>query len=185
VERNGGASRQTVAVSALEACLWSNWKSYAEQVYLGTTPTRLGVNSEWHVLACADGFATFIYLEKDWPAVVRMVGQPRLGAPPLDTRAGRRAHMADVLATVAPWYAARTRAEIFQLAKAAGLPIAPVMGVPELADDAQYRALGFLVPPLAGDLGGSARVPALPVSWNGTRFVPRASAAIDVSEPPR
>ena len=33
---------ETVQVSALEACLWSNWKSYAERLYMGRSPTRQG-----------------------------------------------------------------------------------------------------------------------------------------------
>lgn len=173
VER--GAPPQTVHVSALEACLWSNWKSYAERLYMGTTPTRMGAASEWHVLPCADGFATFIYLEKDWPAVVRFIGEARLGAPPFDTRAGRRAHMAGILAIVGPWYLARTRAGIFALAKKAGLPIAPVLAVPELADDAQFRALRFLAGPVAAVASPAARVPSLPTTWDGQRLGPRTT----------
>ena len=171
VER--GAPPQTVSVSALEACLWSNWKSYAERLYMGTTPTRMGAASEWHVLPCADGFATFIYLEKDWPAVVRYIGEARLGAPPFDTRAGRRAHMADVLAIVGPWYRTRTRAQIFARAKETGLPISPVISVPELAHDAQYAALHFLGAPATPMAAPAARVPSLPTTWDGARLVPR------------
>ena len=101
-----------VRVSALETCLWSNWKSYAERLYMGRTPTRQGDRAEWQAVPCEDGFATFVYLEKDWPAICRMIGDPRLSTPPLDTQAGRRADMAAVYAIVNPWYCVRTRAEL-------------------------------------------------------------------------
>ena len=171
-----GRRHETVRISALEACLWSNWKSFAERLYVGQSPRRQGPDAEWQILPCADGYATFIYLDKDWPAIVRLIGDERLGCPPLDTRAGRKQHMADVLAMVRPWYAARNRAEVFELAKAAGLPIGPVLGVPELARDAQYAALAFLAPPQGEGDDAPGRVPSLPTTWNGRRFRPRATS---------
>jgi benzylsuccinate CoA-transferase BbsF subunit len=161
-----------VHVSALEACLWSNWKSYAERLYMGRAPSRQGNLAEWQVVPCADGFATLIYLEKDWPAVCRMIGDPRLAEPPLDTQAGRRADQRKVYDIVRPWYAARTRAEIAALARREGLPIAPVLAVGELAEDPQYAAQGFLVRPAAEGLPDEARVPCIPTVWNGMRFPP-------------
>lgn len=160
---------ETVRISALEACSWSNWKSYAERLYMGRTPTRQGKLAEWQALPCTDGFATLIYLEKDWPAVCRMIGDPRLSKPPLDTQAGRRADMGAVYEIVRPWFAARTRAEIYKLARAEGLPIAPVLGVGEVVDDAQYAAQKFLT-----EIDGAC-MPTIPTVWNGHRFAPARS----------
>ena len=164
---------ETVRISALEACLWSNWKSYAERLYMGRTPSRQGHLAEWQAVACADGYAAFVYLEKDWPAVARMIGDPRLTNPPLDTQAGRRADMSKVYEIVRPWFAVRSRAEIATLARAAGLPIAPVLGVGELIADPQYAAQRFFAP-----LGDGERVPLIPTVWNGERFAPRDTTAI-------
>ncbi len=171
----GGSER--VMVSALEACTWSNWKSYAERLYLNRSPTRQGPLSEWQALPCSDGFAAFVYLDKDWPAVCRLIGDPRLSMPPLDTQAGRRANMAAVYEIVRPWYLTRTRAEIYAQAKAEGLPIAPVLTVGELAGDPQYAAQRFLARPIAAHLSPSARVPTIPTAWTGERFPPRLVAA--------
>ena len=163
----------TVRVSAVEACLWSNWKSFAERLYMGQSPTRQGRNAEWQALPCADGFAAFVYLDKDWPGIVRLIGDDRLAAPPLDTRAGRRAHMADVLAIVEPWYRARTRADIYRLAQAAGLPIAPVLELAEVVADPQFGSLAFFAEPAALLSGDTGRVPTLPVRWDERRFPAR------------
>ncbi|MFM9941161.1 MAG: CoA transferase [Hyphomicrobiaceae bacterium] len=162
----------TVHISALEACLWSNWKSYAERLYMNRTPTRQGALSEWQAIPCADGYATLVFLEKDWPAVCRLIGDPRLSRPPLDTQAGRRADMAAVYAIVRPWYANRTRAEIYRLARAEGLPISPVLTVAEVIDDPQYAAQAFFAP-VRHTAAPSARVPTIPTVWNGSRFPPR------------
>ena len=172
-----GEACAPVRVSAVEACLWSNWKSFAERLYMGQSPTRQGRNAEWQALPCADGFAAFVYLDKDWPAIVRLIGDDRLAAPPLDTRAGRRAHMIDVLAIVGPWYRARTRADIYRLAKAAGLPIAPVLEIAEVVADPQFVSLAFFAGPAAVLVDDRARVPTLPVRWDDRRFPARTIAS--------
>ena len=163
---------ETVHVSALEACLWSNWKSYAERLYMGRTPSRQGKLAEWQAVQCADGYATLVYLEKDWPAVARMIGDLRLAKPPLDTQAGRRADMGKVYQIVRPWYATRTRAEISALARKEGLPIAPVLSVGEVVTDPQYAAQKFFAVPAGGTETPTARVPTIPTVWNGGRFAP-------------
>jgi crotonobetainyl-CoA:carnitine CoA-transferase CaiB-like acyl-CoA transferase len=162
---------ETVRVSALEACLWSNWKSYAERLYLDRTPTRQGDLAEWQALPCRDGHAALIFLEKDWPAVCRLIGDPRLSRAPLDTQAGRRADMGAVYAIARPWFAARTRAEIYRRARSEGLPIAPVLTVREVLDDAQFAAQRFFA--TIDDGGHSRQEPTIPTVWNGHRFPPR------------
>ncbi len=171
-KRENGGGGSTVLVSALEACLWSNWKSFAERLYVGRTPSRQGHLAEWQAVACRDGFAAFVYLEKDWPAVARMIGDSRLTKPPLDSQAGRRADMAKVYEIVRPWYATRTRAEIFAAARKEGLPIAPVLSVRELIDDPQYAAQKFFAAPVGTIEASDARVPTIPTVWNGERFPP-------------
>ncbi|MGE5511947.1 MAG: CoA transferase [Bacteroidota bacterium] len=181
--RAQGAAGETATVSAVEANLWSNWKSFAERLYLGRCPTRQGELAEWQTVPCADGYATLIYLEKDWPAVARLIGEPRLAAPPLDTREGRRANIAQVYDMVRPWYAARSRKEIYALAKAAGLPIGAVIGVRELLDDQQYAAQRFLAPSAARNRAEHWRVPTVPTAWSGQRFAPSvATQGTDATE---
>ena len=173
--RDAGAAGETVTVSATEASLWANWKSFAERLYLGRGPTREGRLAEWQALPCTDGHAALVYLDRDWPLVVRLIGDARLERSAFDTREGRRASMAQICEIVRPWFAARSRAEIFELAKAAGLPIAPVIGVRELIDDAQLRGAAFFAPPAGRNCASHWQVPTVPTVWNGRRFAPAAA----------
>lgn len=175
--REVGAPHETVTVSATEACLWANWKSFAEKLYLGRGPTREGRLAEWQAFPCTDGHAVLVYLDRDWPLVVRLIGDERLARPEYGTREGRRKQMADICGVIAPWFAARPRQEVFALAKAAGLPIAPVFTVRELIDDAQYAAQEFLAKP-AGNGLPHWRVPTVPTVWNGKRFIPQADDSV-------
>lgn len=178
-----GASSETVTVSALEANIWSNWKSFAERLYMGRSPTREGVKAEWQTFACKDGYAAFVYLDKDWPLVMRLIGDPRLEDSELNTRQGRRAKAELICDVVKPWYAARSRREIYEASKAAGLPLAPVFAVRELLDDAQFAAQRFLAPSGARQAQKHWQVPTLPTVWNGQRFAPQFSTdGSDIAE---
>lgn len=172
-----GAAREAVTVSALEANIWSNWKSFAERLYMGKSPTRQGAMAEWQAFPCKDGFAAFVYLDKDWPLVVRLIGDARLEGTELGTREGRRANMGLIGDVVKPWYAARSRRDIYEASKAAGLPMAPVYAVRELLDDAQFAAQRFLAPSGAPNAPRHWQVPTVPTVWNGQRFVPGPSGA--------
>jgi crotonobetainyl-CoA:carnitine CoA-transferase CaiB-like acyl-CoA transferase len=172
-----GANGETVMVSALEASIWSNWKSFAERLYMGTSPTREGAKAEWQTFPCKDGYAAFVYLDKDWPLVVRLIGDARLADPQFNTRQGRRAACELINNVVKPWYATRSRREIYEASKTAGLPMAPVYAVRELLDDAQFAAQRFLAPSGARHAKRHWQVPTVPTVWNGQRFTPGASAA--------
>jgi crotonobetainyl-CoA:carnitine CoA-transferase CaiB-like acyl-CoA transferase len=178
-----GAESETVTISALEANIWSNWKSFAERLYMGRSPTREGVMAEWQTFPCTDGYAAFVYLDKDWPLVVRLIGDPRLEDPELNTRQGRRANAMLINDVVKPWYAARTRREVYEASKAAGLPMAPVFAVRELLDDPQYAAQRFLAPSGARHAPTHWLVPTVPTVWNGQRFIPGSCAdGVDIAE---
>jgi crotonobetainyl-CoA:carnitine CoA-transferase CaiB-like acyl-CoA transferase len=116
-----------------------------------------------------------VYLDRDWSLVVRLIGDERLARPDLQTREGRRANIAEISKIVQPWFAVRSRKEVFALAKAAGLPIAPVIGVHELLADAQYAAQRFFARPSSSNCGELWQVPTVPTVWNGRRFAPVAT----------
>ncbi len=172
-----GAESEAVTISALEANIWWYWKSFAERLYMGRSPTREGVMAEWQTFPCTDGYAAFVYLDKDWPLVVRLIGDARLEDAELNTRQGRRAKARLICDVVKPWYAARSRREIYEASKAAGLPMAPVYAMRELLDDAQFAAQRFLAPSGARQAPRHWQVPTVPTVWNGQRFVPGAAGA--------
>jgi crotonobetainyl-CoA:carnitine CoA-transferase CaiB-like acyl-CoA transferase len=84
---------------------------------------------------------------------------------------------------VKPWYAARTRREVYEASKAAGLPMAPVFAVRELLDDPQYAAQRFLAPSGARHAPKHWLMPTVPTVWNGQRFIPGSCAdGVDIAE---
>lgn len=145
----------TADVSLFDTCCWLNWKSAATVLLLGSAA---GTRDEWHTLPAADGHVALVYMAKDWPALRALVGDARLDDPRFATQASRGAHLAELDAILAPWFAARSRAEITAQAQARRIPIGPVLNPRELLADRQHRARGFL----ASD--GSPRLPLL---WDG------------------
>jgi crotonobetainyl-CoA:carnitine CoA-transferase CaiB-like acyl-CoA transferase len=153
------AGRPDVAdISLFDVACWLNWKAAASVLLLGS-PARGGrQRSDWHTLAAADGHVALVYMAKDWPALRDMVGDARLNDPRFATQAARLAHLDELDAVLAPWFAARSRAEITRLAQSRRVPIGPVLSPVELLDDRQHRARGFL---------GAGGMPRLPLLWNG------------------
>jgi crotonobetainyl-CoA:carnitine CoA-transferase CaiB-like acyl-CoA transferase len=168
---------EIVDVSVLDVACWSNWKSFAERLYTGRTPTRLGELTEWQIFPCADGHVAFVYTEREFAGVCRMVGDPALRDERFSTRAGRIEHAAALLPLLRPWFAGRTRAKIHEESKRNGLPIAPVWRVTELGGDPQYLAQKFLSE-LTHPTLGALTMPTLPVTWNGARLTPRLAPVL-------
>ena len=168
---------EIVDVSVLDVALWTNWKTFADRLYTGRAPTRPGAVGEFQVLACADGHAAFVYTEKDWPILVRLFADPALSGPQFATRAGRQAAAGAIHAIIAPWFAARSRAEIYAAAKAAGVPLSAVWRLSELERDPQYIAQKFLAE-IADPVLGARHLPTLPLVWNGDRFAPIPAPAL-------
>lgn len=177
-ERRGPA--ELVDVSVLDVAYWTNWKSFAERLYTGRTPTRLGELTEWQVVACRDGHAAIVYLDKDWPVLCRMIEAPDLDTAAFATREARAGHQALILSRLRDWFRSRTRAEMHDAARTAGLPIAPVVRLGELAADPQMLAQGFLTE-FRHEMTDSALIPTVPVVWNGRRFAPRPPNDLTVS----
>lgn len=148
-------------VSVLDVALWINWKHYLAATR-GTDTPGIGRIEEWTTLACADGYVTFVFQDKDLPKLAEMTGEAFLLEPELRTRAGRAAHRERFNAAVADWARPRKRAEIAEAAQAARIPIGPVLSVRELIEDAQFQHRQFLL-----DCGAGEIVPRLPMHWNG------------------
>jgi crotonobetainyl-CoA:carnitine CoA-transferase CaiB-like acyl-CoA transferase len=127
--------------------------------------------AEWQAVACAGGHVALVFMEKDWPALRDMVGNPALGEPRFQTPQGRRAARRELMALLAPWFAARSPTAIYAEAKARGLPIGPVLSPGDLLDDAQFQARDF-IRTLRHPAHGELRLPRLPILWNGDGFAP-------------
>ncbi|MGK2850849.1 MAG: CoA transferase [Candidatus Limnocylindrales bacterium] len=85
---------------------------------------------------CADGAVLFgVATDADWGVVVRVIGDPRLGADSFLTIAGRLAAAGELSALLGEWAATIPRAEVVQLAGALRIPVAPLYEVADAAAD--------------------------------------------------
>ena len=175
--RDAGRSAPTVRVSLAEVMQWVNWKAASGAAATGTSPGREGKSSEFQVLPCRDGHVAVVYTVTQWPATRALIGDPRLDDPKFNTRAGRRQHIGDLYAALAPWFAGRTREEIQKVAQARGVPFGPIFSPSELMETEQYVARGFLADMEHPTLG-TLRLPQLPVQWNGRSFAPRPAPGL-------
>ena len=132
-QRRYGAS-EVARLSGLGSMSWINWKA-ASAGAMGKDIRREGEGAEWPVMACRDGYVALIYTERDWPALVEMIGEPALEAPEFATLGSRNTHREDYLAIIRAWVAKRTKAELGALFLEHAIPGAPVATPADLFDD--------------------------------------------------
>ena len=139
--RDAGQTAPDVRVSLAEVMQWVNWKAASGADAGGISPGREGKNSEFQIVPCRDGHVAVVYTVTQWPATRALIGDPRLGDPKFNTRAGRRENIAELYEIITPWFADKTRAEIQKTAQAKGVPFGPIFSPAELlADRAVCRA---------------------------------------------
>jgi crotonobetainyl-CoA:carnitine CoA-transferase CaiB-like acyl-CoA transferase len=175
--REAGRKAAAVRVSLAEVLQWVNWKAASGAEATGVSPGREGRNSEFQIVPCRDGHVAVVYTVTQWPATRALIGDPRLGDPRFDARAGRRRHVGALYEIITPWFADKTRAEIQRLAQARGVPFGPIFSPAELLETEQYVARRFLAD-LEHPQLGRLRMPQLPVQWNGRSFAPRAAPSL-------
>lgn len=149
-------------VCMLDAMVWVNWKLPAVALLSPNASPVLG--GEWQAVPTMDGHVALVYQERDWPALVDLIGIPELRDARFATRSARVAHYDALLELIRPWFAVRTKETIYALAKAKGLPLGPVWTARDIQRDAQYLERDFLRLLPAGGV-----VPRIPLMWNGAR----------------
>lgn len=179
--RDTGQRAPAVRVSLAEVLQWVNWKAASGAAASGTSPGREGRNSEFQTMPCRDGHVAVVYTVTQWPALRRLIADPRLEDPKFATRAGRRQHIAHLYDILTPWFADKTRDEIGRTAQAKGVPFGPIFTPAELLANEQYLARSFLAE-MTHPTAGRLLMPQLPVQWNGRSFAPRPAPALEQAE---
>ena len=155
---------QSVDLSVLETVNVSIWgHTIPEVVYLGReishrTGRAPGTFSVWGLTPTADGdFHLISLVNPPWRAFLKELGDPgwtqderirRLGEPayirglPVEEREQVREI---VRANLLPWLAKRTKAEIWELTRRAGIAFQPVLTVPQICASPQVTERGGLV----------------------------------------
>ena len=102
----------------------------------------------WTIMPCKDGeFRLIAMTKREWSRFVEVMGTPQWSK---DERFQDRLKMnelyADELdALIKPWFAERTKAELFALFYEAGVPFTPVMDFRDVLEDPQLNARDFFV----------------------------------------
>ena len=126
--------KEYAVVNGEGALSWVNWKA-AVAGELGQTLTRQGEQAEWPVIPCKDGHVAFVYTERDWDVIVKLIDAPELGDERFATFGGRAKHRDECMAPIRAWCATRTKAELSAAFEAAALPCAPALTVQDLLSD--------------------------------------------------
>ena len=170
-------------VSLLESALLLGTFETAVVAFGGDPPGRR--RRPWPALsfACRDGWVgIFPRTEEMWESLCAMTDAVELLADPeLASFAGRQRYSERIGAAVAPWFAAHTRAEIDEAARAHRVPLAMVCDPLEVLDLPSHTARGLFVP-VTAETGETVRLPGLPFLLQGRRL-PVASAPPSNSRP--
>ena len=171
-ERNGRGS--VVDVSLLATAMWT-LSSDLLTALQGMEPPRLSgrqamVNPVMGAYRTRDGrHIQLVFLESDryWPDFCKLLGRADLvDDPRFVDLAARREHGAECVAILDEEFARRDFVEWKTLLSTLDAPWAPVQSVPELIDDPQVIANGY-IGEVASDDGPSYRLPAVPVQFDG------------------
>ena len=143
---------ELVDVSAADVVAYSDWKSDTRHHDTGEVPARSGASAgRWRMIPARDGWVGVIFEPTQWPAVVDLVGDPRLADARLADDAGRREHPQLWWPVLEEWAVGRCKAEIYEQAQRRGLPFGHVVTLPEVREIAQYRSRGFVADARADD----------------------------------
>ncbi len=109
----------------------------------------------------------FLQADRYWADFCQLIGRPDLAVDPrFASLEARREHAAACVAELDGEFASRTFAEWKEVLSRLDAPWAPVQSVPELLDDPQVKANGY-IGEVAIDGEPAYRLPAVPVQFDG------------------
>lgn len=118
------------------------------------------------VFPCKDGLiAIILRSDEQWDRFIEMLGRPEWSRDPRyqDYYAMGTAYPAEVDALVVPWFRARTKAEISEIARKYSVPLGAVRTLDEVLEDEQLAYRGFFETCTVA--GREVSLPTLPVWW--------------------
>lgn len=147
-ERTG--TGQLVELPMLEAVLNATAIQAIESEVFGATLGRRGNRGHCDVVQnlyrCAgedDWVAVTVRDDRQWRALVELMGRPGWCDETLAGVAGRRARADDIDRRLADWFAGQPRDPVVERLAAAGIPAAPVVSPSLVTENPQLRERGF------------------------------------------
>lgn len=105
---------------------------------------RVEARHQYPIIACADGYVRICILAKrQWQGMFEWMGRPAAFADPKYDNLMERFAAADLVPTIARFFADKTRVELEEQGQLNGVPIAGVLSVEEALDSPQIRAREF------------------------------------------
>ena len=143
-DRTGTGQRVDIAEAEVLACNFAGMY-VPTYVFQGITGDRKGFRSglglfPQTILKCKDGWICLNAPQlEQWIRFVKLMGEPEWSKQPRyrNRRAMGEEYPDDVEALMAPWFAERTKKEIFDACREAHTPFAPVRTVEDLLNDPQ------------------------------------------------
>ncbi len=129
---------------------------------------RRKAGAQW-VYPCADGWVSFnAGTERFWRGWKAVMGNPEwMESEIFATTASRAAHVDVIEAAIHDWLSNVTKKEAFEFAQGEHVPCFPVHSVPEVAENAQYKARSFFVNH-EHSAAGEVRMPGAPCGFSRT-----------------
>ncbi len=151
-QRTNTGRGQHVEVSLQDAIIPSLTSNIAGLLNsTGPSPERTGNRhggmavAPYNAYETRDGWITVLCpTDAHWQRLCELIGDPAAADPRLAEMKGRCAHMDEVDAIVGRWTRGRMKDDVARTLKAANIPCAPVVTLPELLDDPHVRERGVL-----------------------------------------
>jgi len=143
---------------------------------------RTGNNTRaiWAIYPCADGYAGVCTLERQVPALFRVVGDPALQEPRFTDVLQRAEHDDELQAIMYSWFLPRTKQEILDLSPVHRIPFGAVLTPKELLENASLNERGYF--DTVDTPEGAARIPGRPFlgfNWKpGTLHEPQPASEV-------
>lgn len=141
--RDSSAQGQLVDVSMLETIAFVEWKSGAYYEADGRVRYRVGNRSHWLVLPASDGYVALVYQDENFPSLIKLTGLDMLDDERFATRAGRAQYADEIREILTPWFAERSKIDVYHAGQALGIPLGFVATAEDLLASPQYEARGF------------------------------------------
>jgi crotonobetainyl-CoA:carnitine CoA-transferase CaiB-like acyl-CoA transferase len=164
--RDRSSRGQLIDVSMVETVAFIEWKSGAFYEADGRVRHRVGNRSHWLVLEATDGYVALVYQDESFPSLQKLTGIEALSDERFATRPGRAKHADEIRELLAPWFATRSKLEVYHAGQALGIPLGFVATIADLLASPQYAARGFWQTLDHPDVG-TARYPGLPYHLTG------------------
>ena len=122
---------EVARIDGLSAMSWINWKAAAAGA-MGEEYHREGDEAEWPILECKDGYIAFLFTERDWDGVIKMVGDDRLKKERLSTFKGRAENRDEYMPIIRSWAMQHNKEQFLEQCYKYSIPGAPLATVSDL-----------------------------------------------------